>query len=77
MDQAVAEAEALMAKAGEVTDADVAGLRQRLEAVGMSASLKPVLRRRLDDLGKAVAAKRKADTQVFLDRGVAAVSERE
>ena len=42
----------------------VVGLRQELDASLMSASLKPVFRKRLDDLGKKAAAEKKAIAQV-------------
>jgi len=42
----------------------VVGLRQQLDSSLMSASLKPVYRKRLDDLGKKAAAERKAVAQV-------------
>lgn len=44
-------------------EAAVVGLRQQLDASLMSASLKPVYRKKLDELGKKAATEKKAAAQ--------------
>lgn len=47
---------------------------QELDSTTLSASLKPVLRKTLDTLGKRAAAEKRAALQAGLDKSIAAVS---
>lgn len=70
VEKAVGAAEALE---GEALEQRVVALRQELEATQLSAALKPLLRRRVDELGKRAAAQRKAAGQAGIDKAVAKV----
>ena len=72
MEKAVAAAESLK---GDELQARVQGLRQELEGTVLSASLKPLLRKRVDDLGKRAAAEKRAAGQGAIDQAVAEVGE--
>lgn len=59
---------------GEGLEGKVVELRQALDGVLLSASLKPKLRKRIDDLGKNAAAEKKAAAQVGIDKALSGVN---
>lgn len=73
LEAAVAGAEGGGLKA-EALEARVVELRKELEGAVVSASLKPVLRKRVDDLGKRAAAEKKQAAQAGIDKAVGALS---
>jgi alanyl-tRNA synthetase len=70
LEAAVAAAEAGSLQA-EALEGRVVELRKELDGALVSASLKPRLRRRIDDLGKRAAAERKQAAQAGIDKAVA------
>ncbi|GAB5036141.1 alanine-trna ligase [Nannochloropsis oceanica] len=58
---------------GVELEGKVVELRQALDGVLLSASLKPRLRKRIDDLGKKAAAERKAAAQAGIDQALSRV----
>lgn len=59
---------------GEALESKVVELRQALDGVLLSASLKPRLRKRIDDLGKKAAAEKKAAAQAGIDKALSGVN---
>jgi len=59
---------------GEGLEGKVVELRQALDGVLLSASLKPKLRKRIDDLGKKAAAEKKAAAQAGIDKALSGVN---
>ncbi len=59
---------------GEALEARVVELRKELDGALVSASLKPVLRKQIDDLGKRAAAEKKQAAQAGIDKAVGALT---